>query len=293
MGFVTLGLKNVRRAGVQEFPDVTFRGQPAPTTMKKAFVEIAGVTIQWIQPVKGTNAYSEFLREHGDGVQHLAYAVPSPESLEAELQHFASKGVEVIQRGSWEGEKGRGLFAYLDTAPSGGGITLELTYDPDAATAVEPRASGHEYPFSKIVQYAFVVRDLKPVSAFYEGLGLGALDVGPRLALLDREYYGKPSPHAMDLGWDRRGDVPFEWIEPAVPPTIYQDALEKSGEGFHHLAFDVDDMDEAIRLFEAKGATLTQSGTWDLPTSRGRYAYLDTERHGGVAIELLWNDPDR
>ncbi|MGE5327506.1 MAG: VOC family protein, partial [Deltaproteobacteria bacterium] len=62
-------------------------------------------------------------------------------------------------------------------------------------------------------------------------------------------------------------------------------------EGFHHLAFNVKDMDEAIAHFKAKGVAVSQSGGWDANGSRGRFAYLETDAHGGVTVELLWNAP--
>jgi hypothetical protein len=43
----------------------------------------------------------------------------------------------------------------------------------------------------------------------------------------------------------------------------------------------------------AKGAPPSQSGGWDSPGSKGRFAYLDTEPYGSVTIELLWNAPAR
>lgn len=98
-------------------------------------------------------------------------------------------------------------------------------------------------------------------------------------------------PYEMDLGWNRRGDVPFEWIQSIAGPNVYEEFMKAHGEGFHHLAVNVRDMDAAIALMKDRGANVTQSGGWDFPTSKGRFAYLDTERSGGVATELLWNKP--
>jgi len=44
-------------------------------------------------------------------------------------------------------------------------------------------------------------------------------------------------------------------------------------------------------MFEGKGAPRTMWGGWDTPTSKGRFAYLDTDPHGGVTLEILWDQP--
>ena len=285
-----IGLKNIRRAGVMEFPDVTYNGKKTPISMKMAFADIGGVQIEWIQPVKGKSVYDDFLQKHGDGVHHLAFAVSSPEQMEEQIAYFKSKGVGVVQRGSWEGTKGKGLFAYLDTAEKGGGITFELAYNPDAPPAGTVTKSENEFPFNKIVQYAIVTPNLKKVDAFYESLGFGGMPVDHNVSV-NRKYRGKPGKFEMNLGWWRWGDVTFEWIEPLVGPSVYHESLKDRGEGFHHLAFNVKDMDQAVGLLTGKGASESQSGGWDTPTSKGRFAYMDTDRYGGVTIELLWNQP--
>jgi catechol 2,3-dioxygenase-like lactoylglutathione lyase family enzyme len=285
-----LGLKNVRREGVQDFPDVTYRGKKTPLSLKMAFADIGGVQIEWIEPAKGKSVYDEFLKTHGDGVHHLAYAVASPEQLEEQLRYFKDKGVGVVQRGSWQGEKGKGLFAYLDTAPRGGGLTIELTYNPDSPPGGGAAESHNDYPFNKIVQYALCVHNDRKVGAFYESLGFGGMPIDHNVSV-NRMYRGKPGKFEMDLGWWHWGDVTFEWIQPLIGPSVYHEFLKKHGEGVHHLAFNVKDMDEAVKLLEARGAPVSQSGGWDNPDSKGRFAYMDTEPYGGLTIELLWNQP--
>ena len=285
-----LGLKNIHRDGVQDFPDVTYRGKKTPLSLKMAFADIGSVEIEWIQPVKGKSVYDEFLSKHGDGVHHLAFAASSPELWEKQLKYFADKGVDIVQRGSWQGEKGKGLFAYLDTAAKGGGITIELMHNPDAPSAGSAVKSENDEPFNKIVQYALVIKDAKKVSDYYQSLGFGAMSID-RNTSINRNYRGQPGKFEMYLGWWHWGDVTFEWIQPLVAPSVYHETLKKHGEGFHHLAFNVKDMDEAVKLLESKGAPTSQSGGWDSPGSKGRFSYQDTEPDGGVTIELLWEQP--
>jgi methylmalonyl-CoA/ethylmalonyl-CoA epimerase len=284
-----LGLKNIHRDGVREFPNVNYRGKKENLKMKMAFGDIGGVQIEWIQPVEGKSVYDEFLAKHGDGVHHLAYQMPSPAVMDQQIEYFQQRGVDVVQSGTWKGQKGEGRFAYLNTAPEGGGITIELMYNPDWPRGGET-AHANEYPFNKLVQYALVVPNVRKVGAFWQRMGFGGLEIDHNVSL-DRMYRGKPGKFEMDLGWGREGDVPFEWIQSTRGPDVYEEYFKKRGEGLHHLAVNVTDMDQAIAHFKSQGVDVSMSGAWDTKGSKGRFAYLDTDAHGGVTIELLWNQP--
>jgi len=284
-----LGLRNIRRAGVMDFPDVTYRGKKTPLKMKMAFGDIGGVQIEWIQPVEGHSVYNDFLSAHGDGVHHLAYQMPSPAVMDQQIRYFKSRGVSVVQSGTWKGQKGVGRFAYLKTAPGGGGLTLELTYNPDSQRGGET-ARANEYPFNQINHFGFVVPDVRKVSAFWQHVGFAPLQIVHNVSL-DRMYRGKPGKFEMDLGWNRAGDLPLEWIQSTVGPNDYLEYRKEHGDGLHHLGFSVKDMDAAIAHFKARGVNVTMSGGWDVHGSKGRFAYLDTDPHGGLTVELIWNQP--
>lgn len=285
-----LGLKDIHDDGIQDFPDTVYRGQKTPLRLRMAFASFGNADIEWIQPVQGASVYDEFLKQHGDGVQHLAYLVASPEDLNKQVNYFKSRGVGVVQFGSWKGTKGEGKFAYLDTAAQGGNINIELCYNPDAGPSGSRPESQNLYPLNHLTQYAFVVRNLKKVSDYYAGLGFNPMSVDHSIPV-DRNYRGKPGAFEMYLGWWRFGDITYEWIQSLKGLTVYDEYLRAHGEGLHHLAFVVHDMDEATQLMASRGAPVSQSGGWDNPGSKGRFAYLDAEPRGGVTIELLWDAP--
>jgi catechol 2,3-dioxygenase-like lactoylglutathione lyase family enzyme len=285
-----LGLKDIQRTNVSDRPGLIYRGKPAPTTARSAFGHMGGVSLEWIQPVTGTNLYTEFLERHGDGVLALGYAVSTDQELEQQIQYFRTKGVEAVQRTQWAGPKGTGHGVYFDTAAKGGGLTLALYYDPGAHAPAEAGTLENDEPFTKIGHYAFVVRDVRKVGEYWQSLGFGGLAIDHNLSV-NRVYRGQPGKFEMDLGWGRFGDAPFEWVQSTLGPNIYEEYLRKHGEGFHHLGFTVQDMDAALKMLEAKGAPPTQAGGWDTPKAKGRFAYLDTDSQGGVTLELIWNQP--
>ncbi len=285
-----LGLKDIQRTNVTDRPGLIYRGKSAPTTAKAAFGRIGGVSFEWIQPVTGTNLYTEFLERHGDGILALGFAVKSDQELEQQIQYFQSKGVEAVQRTQWTGPKGTGHGVYLDTAAKGGGLTLVLYYDPAGPGPAEAGTVDNDAPFTKIAHYAFVVRDVRKVGDYWQSLGFGGLAVDHNVSV-NRVYRGQPGKFEMDLGWGRSGDTPFEWVQSTLGPNVYEEYLKEHGEGFHHLGVTVQDMDAAEKMLEAKGAPPTETGGWDTPKSKGRFAYLDTDSHGGVTLELIWNQP--
>jgi methylmalonyl-CoA/ethylmalonyl-CoA epimerase len=281
-----LGINSIRRMGTQNAP-TRYRERESELTVKMASASIGDVRIVWAEPVRGMSDFDAFLQRRGDGVRHLTFAVKSVQDLEREVQRFKSKGVGMLMEGYWKSEQGERRFADLDTAARGGGIIFELAYDaqlPSSATAQD------EAPFNKITQYALVANDLKRVGAFYEELGFGSMPL-IYVSNVDREYRGTPANFEIYVGYWRWGTVTFEWIQPIIGPSVFEECLEKQGEGLHHFAFEVDDLDDAVQQMREKGLKVAQSGRFDYPTNKGRFAYIDTEPGAGVMIEFNWHEP--
>lgn len=74
-------------------PDVITRGQPTPYTMKVSFAQMGPVRLELVQVVEGECIYTEFLREHGEGVHHLGYEVAD---IEEEIANAEAQGLEMI-----------------------------------------------------------------------------------------------------------------------------------------------------------------------------------------------------
>jgi methylmalonyl-CoA/ethylmalonyl-CoA epimerase len=287
-----LGLRDLRRMGVQVEPNVTYLGKESPLHLKLARGQIGDARIRWIEPVKGTSEFSDFLRRHGDGVHHLTFAVRSPEELDAQVQYFKSKGVEVVMEGAWRNGNSSAPFAELATAQRGGGITFELVCDPALAAEATGLKSANEDPFNKLTQYAFAVKDLPRVGEYYESLGFGstAHDYIDYKSNPERYYRGQLGRFTLYVGYWRWGTVNFEWIQPADGPSVFEEYLHKHGEGIQHLAVEVPDMDKALAAMNSKGVQVAQSGGFNYQGRRGRFAFVDTEPETGVMIEFIWRE---
>jgi hypothetical protein len=264
-----------------------FGDRRVPVTLRAAVARLGSVEVVWIQPGSGRSAYSEHLARHGEGVFSINYTPPDAASREAEAARLGGIGVAVLQKAEIEVGGARQSAVYLDTAAEGKYVVGLVE------GALPPVTAAPTIPFpARLSQYALVVKHLEAVGDYWAKLGFPAMEV-THPALSDLRYRGEPGTFDQKLGWHRHGTITWEWIEPLRGPTVYQEFLDRHGEGVHHLALDVADMDAAIAAWDKLGARVVQSGAWGekgRPGS-GRFAYAETDAPGGVTIELLWNHP--
>src|ERR1051325_7191366 len=283
-----LGIHNIHRDGIVKFSHLMYRGKADAAVAKQVIAHVGGLDIQWIQPIHGGSFWTDALRLKGDGIRAVAYNTRSANEFDQQIKFFASQGVNVVVEDEWKGNQGRGRIAYLDTAELGGGNTLALIDDPDARVS-EVNGAGNEYPLEKFTHFAWVVNDVRKVDAYYTNLGFKPFSAIDHNISLDRVYRGQPRTFEMWLGWDRTGDAPLEWVQQITGPDVYVEYQKKHDEGFHHLGVNVTEMDEAIKLMTARRAPPAQDAAWKASKGKGRAVYLDTDSHGGVTVELIYD----
>jgi methylmalonyl-CoA/ethylmalonyl-CoA epimerase len=81
------------------------------------------------------------------------------------------------------------------------------------------------------------------------------------------------------------GESTLEYLESTDPEGPVGKFLEKKGPGIHHLAFEVDNVDEAVKELLAKGVRMI-----DKEPRKGahgnRIAFIHPAETGGVLIEV-------
>jgi methylmalonyl-CoA/ethylmalonyl-CoA epimerase len=81
------------------------------------------------------------------------------------------------------------------------------------------------------------------------------------------------------------GDSTIELIEPMDPSSPAAKFIQKRGEGIHHICLGVENIEAALRDFEAKGIELLNKTA--RKTQDGRLiAFLNPKSTNGVLIEL-------
>jgi len=81
------------------------------------------------------------------------------------------------------------------------------------------------------------------------------------------------------------GGSEIELIEPTTPDSSLSKFLEKRGEGMHHICLEVENIDDALREMQAKGAVVLD----EQPriAAEGRAIFLHPKGTNGVLLELL------
>lgn len=141
----------------------------------------------------------------------------------------------------------------------------------------------------KFYHVAVVVKDMDKTKKKYASI-FGESIFRPETmldtsAFLVYEVYQKPTSDVhrsrfnhTDIGTDK---LDVEFISPVEGDSIYRDFLNKNGEGIHHFAFLVDDLDAETDKLVARGIPVITSVK--RPTGRG-FAYFD---FGDCLIELV------
>ncbi|NED97447.1 VOC family protein [Phytoactinopolyspora alkaliphila] len=89
----------------------TYRGAAAAYSMRIALLG-RGPQVELVEPVDGPSLYHEWLDQHGPGVQHLGFHVPS---VATAIMAMEEAGFRLLQSGTGTGADGTGGFAYFDT----------------------------------------------------------------------------------------------------------------------------------------------------------------------------------
>ena len=51
--------------------DMTYYGRPTRFSFKVASLMLGGVVLEMIEPIDGDSIFRDFLKEHGEGIQHV------------------------------------------------------------------------------------------------------------------------------------------------------------------------------------------------------------------------------
>jgi 4-hydroxyphenylpyruvate dioxygenase-like putative hemolysin len=104
-----------------------FKGEPAEATMKAAIAYTGKVFVELVEVLEGESPHTEFFRDHGEGLQHVAFSVRDIHKVVADL---APEGLKPILEYQFEtvqdGQRCRIQEVYLNSAEFIGGTTVQL-----------------------------------------------------------------------------------------------------------------------------------------------------------------------
>lgn len=122
------------------FQDVHYRGETNGFTMDCARAKLGKMDLELIQPTQGDSIFSDFLKEHGEGIHHFGWMVTS--DLNEAVKSMQEQGFPCLMSARIPGIR----IAFFDTTPVLGAL-LEA-FQLDKATA-KPRQPNRVWPPQK------------------------------------------------------------------------------------------------------------------------------------------------
>jgi methylmalonyl-CoA/ethylmalonyl-CoA epimerase len=122
-----LGFPAFRMEHATPRPDSTYRGKPLTLTFDVGYQNYDQFKYEWIVgPPAPPNIYADFLKKHGEGIQHLGMPV---DDLQKAVVTYEKLGYHLWQSGAWGdvGKKDSGQYDYMDTDDAGG-VAVELIH---------------------------------------------------------------------------------------------------------------------------------------------------------------------
>jgi methylmalonyl-CoA/ethylmalonyl-CoA epimerase len=135
--------------------------------------------------------------------------------------------------------------------------------------------------FESIDHVGVAVSDLKRASTLYEGI------------------FGMPVVHretiesqGVEAALVEIGEGHVELLRPLGPETVIGRFIEKRGEGLHHVAYRVKDIDATLASLGEAGVELIDAEA-RIGIRGSRVAFLHPRATGGVLTELVEPTPDQ
>ncbi len=259
-----------------------------------AVCNIGDYEMELMEPLDDKSLYAEFIKEHGEGIQHLAYKV---EDYDKAMEFFRSKGLVVTQQGNWFGKF---IYTYLGTEKDLKHSVELYKKDPDFVypepDEVYPlKGEEDKLPkpiFKSVQQIAVAVKDLKKALRVYTdeyGIGPWSIYNWTPDTIEDMVRNDKRLDHRYRLSTCIIGGGQLELMGDLDDKNLYSEFIKEHGEGIQHIAYEVEDYDKAAEFFRNKGLIITTQGNW-----LGKFVYTNfsTEKDLKHSIEIFKIDQD-
>jgi methylmalonyl-CoA/ethylmalonyl-CoA epimerase len=107
-----------------DYPTATYYGKVAGYRGKRAFFFLGPIQIELIELVDGKTIHEDFLREKGEGLNHLGFRVDNIEEAKKRADELGFKVIQGFTR-----PDNTGGFAYIDSDKIGG-VIFEMSEKP-------------------------------------------------------------------------------------------------------------------------------------------------------------------
>jgi methylmalonyl-CoA epimerase len=124
-------------------------------------------------------------------------------------------------------------------------------------------------------------------------IGVGVMDAGKSKTLF-QEILGLPVTGEERVGELKTvflpvGETNLELVQSTEPDGVMKKFIEKRGEGIHHLALEVEDIDQALEELKARGVPLIDQQPRP-GAHQTKVAFLHPKGTNGILIELVQSE---
>lgn len=298
-----------------------YYGHEVDFKMRLAIAWVGKTQFEVIQPLEGPNIYRDYLKTHGEGVQHILLDTGNL-SVEQTIKQLAKVDCGVIQEGMLDIKIKLGFlnlpstppfllnllspkFFYLDTE-SIAKTTIELLQLPLLISHQRGINIGRQEYWlpegnpkfnssltnsfiSEIFKIGIVTYDLdQTLRNYVERMGIGPWKIynleSPRLS--QTKLRGKNINLSMRMAVTYVGNTLLEIVQPLEGSSIYNELLSKHGEGVHYLGVSSENLNfyELIEHFGKLGCSIAMEGKLE---NAYDFAYLDTKSLAKTMMEVV------
>lgn len=250
--------------------DFKNHGKPVEAYERLAFAGVGPTELELIQHVEGASFYSDYMKEHGEGILQLDFA---SSDVDADRRALEAKGFVCVQSGRF-GDSG--AYAIVDTEPlhvlwEAARMADNFGVEPDKVGAL-PTDAAPVVPIRAVTEIGIVTPDADACAkAYASSLGISNWRLGRTEARGTYRGDGvcvKSKTNATDLD-----GLKFALVEPVSKAGLMAESLATRGPGVRYLGATVDGLDGAVKQLLGAGMELVQ------------------EEEGDRAVAYLWH-PD-
>ena len=234
--------------------------------------------LELIESARPGSFVERFLERRGAGMHHLSLEVAS-DRLDAYTAALEADGLRIVDRGDY-GDGDKTAFISPRTSP---GILVQFWQVPGFDGGVPA-----DVPTDPVAE-----RDGIRFRVDHLSLAVRSID-----ATLDwfRRTFPVDAPKPKHPGWDGTHNLVTFWLagykmellEPITSDGFVARFLARRGEGFHHIAIDVDRLDSLVERLAADGIRVVDAA--ELRGGR-KTAFIHPRDAYGVLIQF-WQEPE-
>jgi methylmalonyl-CoA epimerase len=217
------------------------------------------------------------LQHAGAGLHHVRVEVDDPSKAAEELRAAGASP-------SGDGDQ-------LIVGPQGGGegFTFTISGRGKAGLCTDSTANAAKMPSTDAPTLG--IRAIDHICHAYP-------DRDALAAKFERQFGMRQIWRTPDGAWDDFADLVLEtpaqmlWevIMPIGDESFIQRFLDKRGPAIHHIAFEVEDWDQAIAACEHHGVPVFDESTGETDGGAWRDIFIHPKNTGGILIQFFWEE---